>query len=434
MKSPISKFSIFLFFLIFSGIQLYFPLNSYSQDKKAKLQQTKKQIEKEIEYTTKLLSETKKNKQASINQINILKNQIQKREELINNINSELDELDGEIHNHLQEIDQLTNQLKVLKTEYAKMIYSAYINRNSYDKLMFVFASKDFNQAYMRLKYFQQYSTYRKKQAELIQNTQHQINQNLNNLQVKKQDKVTLVNRQVNEKTKLTKEQEEQNATIGKLKKKEKELLSTLREKEAVSKKLQKAIENLIAEEIKKAAAKALKNSIKKTNPTVKVNVVKKADTPPPSNKLELTPLEVELDNSFTNNKGKLPWPTEKGFVSNTFGEHPHPILRGITTKNNGVDILTEKGSVARAVFNGVVTGVISLPNSQKAIIIRHGSYLSVYSNIETAYVKSGDKIKTKQSIGSIHCESSESKTELHFEIWNNKVILNPSIWLSSRK
>ena len=357
-----------LFFLLFCGGMLLCPLNSYSQDKKAKLQQTKKEIEKEIEYTTKLLAETKKNKQASLNQINLLKNQIKKREELIDNINSELDELDGEINTHQHEIEQLGIQLKDLKAEYAKMIYYAYKNRNSYDRLLFIFASKDFNQAYKRLKYFKQYSAYRKKQADLIQNTQQRINQNISSLQVKKEDKVHLVNKQVNEKTKLTIEQEEHKTTITKLKQKEKELLATLREKEAVSRKLQKSIENIIAEEIRKAAEKAALKAAKKTvkkvtpppNPKENLTVAKKVETPPPPTKIELTPAEIVLDNSFTNNKGKLPWPTEKGFISNTFGEHPHPVLKGIKTKNNGIDILTEKGAVARAVFNGVVTGIIS--------------------------------------------------------------------------
>ncbi|MEI8204646.1 MAG: peptidoglycan DD-metalloendopeptidase family protein, partial [Bacteroidota bacterium] len=411
MKKPLPTKYFLLFFLLFCGGMLLCPLNSYSQDKKAKLQQTKKEIEKEIEYTTKLLAETKKNKQASLNQINLLKNQIKKREELIDNINSELDELDGEINTHQHEIEQLGIQLKDLKAEYAKMIYYAYKNRNSYDRLLFIFASKDFNQAYKRLKYFKQYSAYRKKQADLIQNTQQRINQNISSLQVKKEDKVHLVNKQVNEKTKLTIEQEEHKTTITKLKQKEKELLATLREKEAVSRKLQKSIENIIAEEIRKAAEKAALKAAKKTvkkvtpppNPKENLTVAKKVETPPPPTKIELTPAEIVLDNSFTNNKGKLPWPTEKGFISNTFGEHPHPVLKGIKTKNNGIDILTEKGAVARAVFNGVVTGIISLPNSQKAIIVRHGSYLSVYSNIETPYVKTSDNIKTKQSLGTIH-------------------------------
>ena len=442
LKKLVRNLHLLLFVFVLWGQMLLCTVNAYSQDKKAKLQQTKKQIEKEIEYTTKLLADTKKNKQASLNQINILKNQIKKREELIVNINSELDELEGEINTHQQEIEHLGVQLKDLKAEYARMIYYAYTNRNSYDRMLFVFASKDFNQAYKRLKYFKQYSSYLKKQADLIQNTQQKINQNISSLEVEKQDKVSLVTKQVNEKTKLTKEQEEKKTTISKLKQKEKELLETLREKEAVSRKLQKSIENMIAEEIRKAAekaaaiaaAKAIKKLPKKTtvvvNPPPNATVNKKAESAPPPTKIELSPAELVLDNSFTNNKGKLPWPTEKGFISSTFGEHPHPVLKGIKTKNNGIDILTEKGAIARAVFNGVVTGIISLPNSQKAIIIRHGSYLSVYSNIESAYVKSGDNIKTKQSLGSIHFEADDSKTELHFEIWNNKIILNPSSWL----
>lgn len=397
--------------LIFAFI--CFTFNAISQNKKEKLQKEKSKIEKDIAYTNKLLNETKKNTQASLNQVIILKSKIEKREKLITNINSEIYDLDQNILNNISIIQKLTQDLKNLKDDYAKMIYFAYKNKSSYDKLMFIFASKDFNQAYLRLKYLQQYSENRKKQAENIINTKLLILKKVNELEAIRSGKKILLGSKEKEKRNLASEKEEKDQTIAKLKQKEKELLKTLKDKEEAAKKLQKAIEDVIAEEIRLAAEKAKKKGKTSTK-----------------GKITLTPDEVKLSSSFNNNKGKLPWPSEKGIVSITFGEHPHPILPGIKTKNNGIDISTNEGSYARTIFDGVVTRVFSIPGSNQAVIVRHGDYFTVYSNLDLVLVKMGDNIKTKQNIGVVHTNSDEGKTELHLEIWNGRNILNPLDWL----
>lgn len=403
-------FAISLLALIFI---LAAAMPSAAQDKKTQLQQQKAKIEQDISYTNKLLEETKKTKQASVNQIVLLNKQIEKRQELISAINSEIRDLDREINQTSDTIRHLKQTVERLKKEYASLIYYANKNRNSYSRLMFLFSSKDFNQAYQRLKYFQQYSVYRQNQVRVIRETEEELNQKLALLEQQKKEKVLLKQAEVGEQQKLSKEKSQQDQAVKNLSKKEKELLKKLRESEKAARRLQKAIEDLIAEEIRKANEAA-----------------KKAGTKPaPENKFALTPAEMELSASFAGNKGRLPWPTERGIISGTFGEHPHPVLKGIKTKNNGVDIATEKGSKARAVFDGVVSSTMTLPTFNNVVIVKHGEFLTVYSHLDQLYVKKGDKVKTKQVIGDISTDDS-GKTRLHFEIWHGKNLQNPEAWI----
>ncbi len=383
---------------------------SQAQDKKVKLQGDKKKIEAEIEFNSKLLEETKQTKLTTLNHLVILKNQIANREKLINNINLEINTVNEQISLNNEILKDLNNDLEKLKDEYAEMIYYAYKNKSSYDKLIFIFASRDFNQAYKRLKYFQQYSAYRKTQTQLIEQTQQEITGTLNELKSHKAEKVTLMASLETEKNQLTKERNQQYRAMRNLSKKEKELLATIDEKEKAANDLQNEIERIIAEEIRLAAKKAGTTA---------------------TGTFALTPAEVKLSADFTSNKGGLPWPLERGVISNTFGEHPHPVLKDVITKNNGIDILTEEKSKARAIFGGEVTRVMSIPNYNYVIMIRHGEYLSVYSNLDEIYVEKGDQVKTKQEIGQIYTDKSDAKTELHFELWKGKTLLNPSKWLA---
>ena len=384
-----------------------------TDDKKSKLQNDKQKIEEEIQYNTQLLEETKKSKKVTINQLVILKRQISSREKLIQNIQDEVKTVDEQINLNNEIVKDLKSDLEKLKEEYANMIYYAYKNRNSYDRLMFIFSSKDFNQAYKRLKYFQQYTAYRTTQAELIEQTRVEIDSTISDLKDLKLEKLALLNSLEDERDQLAYVKIQQNSTISDLNNKEKELLATIKEKEKAAKKLQKEIEKMIAEEIKLAS--------KKTGTTK-------------TGSFALTPDEIQLSSDFQLNKGGLPWPLERGIISSTFGEHAHPVLKNVKTKNNGIDILTDNNSKARAIFSGEVTRVISIPNYNYVIMIRHGEFLSVYSNLAEVYVEKGDKVNTKQEIGMIYTDSKNSKTELHFELWKGKTLLNPSLWLAKKK
>lgn len=396
---------------------LCLPASVSGQNKKAELQQEKKQIEADIRYTNELLSSTSKNKKSSMNGLVILQQKIRQRERLINNMRAEIKLLDYEIEETGDSIQSLSVELKKLKEEYAKMIYYAYRNRSSYDRLVFIFSSADFNQAYRRIKYFQQYGTYRRTQAELITRTQQDLDQKEHALEAQKVDKQSLLRSQEQEKRKLEGEKSAVNTTIQDLGKQEKELKSTLAKKEKAAAALDDAIAKIIAEEIRLAEERARAEAASKT-----------------VGGFALTPAELQLSESFGSNKGKLPWPTERGVVSSTFGEHQHPVLPRVKVKNNGIDILTSEGEYARAVFNGEVTRVISVPNFNNVVIIRHGEFLTVYSNLDEVLVSKGDKVVTKQQIGRIYTDKSENKTEMHFELWKAKDLMNPTSWLSGKR
>lgn len=403
--------------LLISCILFAFINGLHAQDSKAQLQKRKAKIEAEISYTNKLLSETKKDKQASLNQLVLLKKKIEKRQELISTISSEIGTIDQRIKVTNDTIKELNSTIKKLKEEYARLIYYAQKNKSSYSRLMFVFSSESFNQAYQRIKYFQQYSSYRQNQVRVIKENQEVLAEKIALLKKQKADKQNLKSQEEKEKKKLAEEKSQQDTAVQKLSQKEKELLKKLREDEKAAKKLQAAIEKIIADEIRKANEAAKKTG---TKPTAE-------------NAFGLTPSELKLSSSFAANKGGLPWPTERGVISGTFGEHPHPVLKGIKTKNNGVDITTANGSVARAVFEGVVTSTMTLPNYNNVIIIRHGEFLTVYSNLGQLHVKKGDKVSTKQKIGTIN-QDDNGKTTLHFELWKGKILQNPEAWIARQR
>lgn len=377
---------------------------------KQELQQKKKELQKEIVYTNKLLNETAENKKASINQLVQLNKKIGAREELIRTMNQEIALIDQAIDSNQTVLDSLSKTLKSLKDEYAKILRSAYKNRSAYDQLMFVFSSDDFNQAFKRLKYLQQFTRYRKNQVIKIEFTQEEINKQLVELEAVKQSKKNLLNSIENEFEKLGSEKSQKQTVVNQLQGREKELKKALQEKKKASEQLEKAIERIIAEEIRKAREAA-----------------KKAGKD--SKGYPLTPEAKELSNSFTANQGKLPWPVLEGLITEKFGEHPHPALPGVKVQNNGIDITTTKGSIIRSIFEGEVTAVIIIPGGGKGVMIRHGEYLSVYTYFQELYVKKGDKVSTKQDLG-IVVTDDDNKTNLHLEIWKNTTKLNPELWL----
>lgn len=392
--------------------------DSYAQSKK-ELEEKKKQLQKEISLTNKLLSETKKNKETSLDELVKLKSKITARQELISAINQNIRIVSKDISETQHSIAVLQADLERLKSEYAKMIYYAYKNRSNFDKIMFIFSSENFNQAYKRLKYIQQYSSFRKKQAETIIKTQTELKAKIEKLNQEKQEKSALLSLEEQEKQKLAVEKTEQEATVQKLQSKEQELKTNLRSKEESARKLQKAIEKIIEEEIRKAREAAEKANKGNKNPTTNT----KTGFP-------LTPEALKLSNSFASNKGNLPWPVAEGIITDRFGQHPHPVLTGIEINNNGIDISTVNGAIARAIFDGEVSSVAIIPGGGKVVMIRHGEYLSVYSYLNEVYVKKGDKITTKQHIGTMVNESDKSKTNIHLEIWKGMTKLNPEYWI----
>lgn len=401
------RYLFVLLVLLFTQWQLF------AQDKKKELEDDIRRIEEEITFTNQLLDETNKNKELTMNELQILQSQITKRENLIATIQKQLIRIDNELVKSEKEIDKVTKELTLLREEYARMILFAYRNRGNYNTLMFLFASEDFNQAYHRLKYLQQYAVYRQTQIKRIEQAQQQLLETVNRLETEKAQKISLFDSEKREQISLSTERLQKDKSVQQLSRKESQLRQTIRQKEREAQQLQRAIEDIIAEEMRKANEReGIKN-------------------PGPDKLMELTPEELALSNSFTLNKGKLPWPTERGVISAQFGEHPHPVLKKVKTKNNGIDIATSKMSDARCIYEGIVVSVNRITATNNAVIVRHGNYFSVYSNLEEVYVKRGDKLKIKELIGRIHTDKSESKTELHFELWQGRQIVNPEFWLA---
>ena len=401
---------LLLFLLCFA---LFCGSHAYGQKQSKKdLENKKKQLQKEIEQTNQLLAETKKNKKLSLNQLVMLNKKISAREELIATINNQIGALNKQIKENNESINGLQKDLTKLKAEYAKMIYYAYKNQDSYSRLMFVFASADFEQAYMRLKYLQQYSEYRHKQAERIMQTKKSLNEKVQELEVKKSDQRVLLGSEETEKQSLTSEKTEKEQVFSELQQQEGKLKKELEKKKQDAKKLEQAIQRVIEKELEKAQAQAAKEN-----------------KPKPA-KLVLTPESQILSNSFASNKSKLPWPVAKGVISEHFGVHPHPLMKDIDINNNGVDITTNSGALARAVFDGEVKAVVNMPGAGQFILLRHGEFLTIYSNLKDVYVKVGDKVTTKQNIGSVLFDEDDSKTVMHFEVWKGQSKLDPEGWL----
>jgi septal ring factor EnvC (AmiA/AmiB activator) len=381
---------------------------------KQELQEKKKQLQEEINYTNKLLEQTARTKSTSLNQLRQINKQINSREALIATMESEIELLEDSILAHQKNLDSLENQLDKLKDEYAAMILSAYRNRSAYDRFMFLFSSENFNQAFKRLKYFQQYAQFRQAQAEAISNTQEGIDQQITTLTAIKKSKEGLLQARLNEKEKLNRERSSQEEVVQSLKGKEQSLKKQLVDKKAAAEKVNKAIERIIEEEIRKAreAAKAAGSS---------------------SAGFPMTPEARELSNSFAANRGKLPWPVGEGVVIGQFGEHPHPTLKGVKVQNNGVDISTAKGNTARSVFAGKVSKVFIIPGEGKCVLIQHGEYFTLYSYFKEVFVTTGQEVDTKQNLGLLISEDDESSSTMHFEIWKLKNKLDPEDWIFNK-
>lgn len=385
---------------------------SYSAGQsKEELQDKKRKLQDEIEYTNNLIEETKKSQSNSMDQLLKLNKKIDARQEIINTIYEEVKLLDRKIEKNKTAIANLEADLQELREEYAKMLYYTYKNRSSYNRLLFLFSSKNFNQAYKRLKYLQQYTSYRKRQAQLIVKTREEINKKIEALEVIRSEKKVLLASLETERQNYSNEKKEQEGILNSLKKKESDLLKDLNRKQRTAEKLQRAIEEIIREEIRKAREAAAKaGSTSKGFP--------------------MTPEAQQLSNNFSANKGKLPWPVAQGVITGRYGTHPHPVLKQIQVKNNGIDISTNAGSTARSIFEGIVSKVLIIPGEGKSVLIRHGEYLSVYSYMSEVYVKAGDKVVTKQELGMLVSENANTKTTIHFELWKGMSTLDPSFWL----
>ena len=385
---------------------------------KGELKKQKLKLEKEIIYTRQLLSKTKSNKTKSLNYLKTLGAQIINKKQLLQTLNIEISLLNKKAKKteiYISEVESsIINdsiQIRKLKKEYAKMIYAANKKKGDKNNMIFIVSSSDFNQAYKRILYLKQYSQHRKNQAKKIQESQSQLitkkeelahqKEKLNQEVVKKEQLLASKNEEFISLNNIKKEKQE---LLKKLSKSERYFKTEIQKKQTKSKEVDEKIRRIIEEEILKSR---------------KIN-----------NNEELTPEGLALSSEFSRNKGRLPWPLEKGVIIGRYGKQKHVVFGDVETFNNGIDIATDKNAEARTVFDGTVSRIFFIKGEGKAVLINHGEYFSVYSGLKEVIVKTGEKLLAKEKIGVVLTHEEEDKTELHFEIWKGYNKQDPSKWI----
>ena len=412
---------VLLIFLLTSAL-------SWSQTDQEKLEQRKAQIQEEIRAQERLL-ESQNSKQKSVSTVIAQQTEkIKLREKLIFTTEKQSKLLKNDMYLNQLQINKLNRELIILKEDYTRMIVKSYKSRSEQSRAMFLLSSENFLQAYKRAQYMKQYTSYRKIQGEEIKTKSAQLLTFNGKLEVQKTEKQKLIEEQEKERLKLEQDKREQEILVNSIKKDKKKTLAEIKKKQQESRAIDRQIDKLIREAIVEANKKAAEAS-RKANPK---KVVTAAETKAieSSTKIILTPEAKIIADNFKINRGKLPWPVEKGTVYSGFGDQPHPVYKTLTVHNSGVDIATEDGANARAVFGGIVTKVIVLSPVNKAVFIQHGDYFTVYQNLSSVNVSKGDKVSIKQNLGKIRTNGDSGKTILKFMILQNTTPNNPSSWL----
>ena len=372
-----------------------------------KSQQTRIELENErqknlikISEAEKILKETEKSKNVTTGKLNVINKQINNRLSLISNLKKEMKFQNNEILDLSGVIYSLTNDLKILKNEYSEMIYYSYKSRSSLDKLGYVFSSNSYNQMFRRLGYIVQYTNSRKKQIQEIEIVTNELDNQKNNLIHEKKIQNKLLSDEVTENNKLQKLKRNQKKTISDLGKKERRIKKELKERRISLEQLDNLIKEVIRSESEKLSG-------------VDLDLIK-------------------LSESFETNIGKLIWPVSSGFISNKFGVHPHPVIKNVKVKNDGIDIQTSKGSKVYSVFSGKVSTVAFIPGMNNVIIINHGDYYTLYAKLKNLVVEKGDIITIGQNIADI-VTNSDGVSELQFQVWKNNIKLNPEKWIMKK-
>ncbi|MGV7106583.1 murein hydrolase activator EnvC family protein [Flavobacterium sp. U410] len=402
-----------LAFLVF-----FFSLMTVAQTKEQqKLEQQKIQIQKEIAAFKELLQTEKKKEKSVLSLIQEQKARIALSEKLISTTAKQKRLLEDDIYLTQLEINKLNRELNVLKEDYAKMIVKSYKSRNEKSRIMFILSSDSFLQAYKRIQYMKQYASFRKMQGDEIQEKQKDLATAKVKLESRKKEKEKVLAESEAEKTELEKQKKEQEILAKDLEKNKKKYAAEISKKEKEKKEIDAKIKKLIAEAIAAANKKtAAKTGVKNTGG---------------SSKFILTPEGKIVSDNFKANKGRLPWPVEKGYIQLRYGNYQDPVHKGVTHLNSGIEIAAMPGSTARAIFDGEVLQVQVIQGTKKAVFIRHGDFITIYQNLDNVSVSVGDKVTIKQTIGNIVTDGS-GKAVIKFLVLQNTTTLNPEQWLSN--
>ncbi len=446
------------------------------------LKKQRKEIEGRIKETDKLLKQTQKNEKSSLNKLNVLKKHLKERKSLITNYNTEISVLDRNITSLTSQKIKLEEELKKLKDDYARLIRKSQSNRNSYSKMMFLLSAKNFDQSLRRVRYLQEFSEYKKGQVRQIEKVQQLINLKADSLDKNKLAKVEALKAKEVEAAKLQKDEKSEKVFLAGLQKEEKKLLEQYKNHQKRRDQIDRRIQLAIEEEVRKAEARrraeearrkaaeekrrlaeieakkkleekklaearaaqkagtstpAKTTEVAQNQPATKTETPKQEAKPTISTPTVREPVSREtreeqlLTGNFASNRGRLPWPVDRGYISGKFGVHPHPELKHIQVNNKGTFFRAPAGTNARAVFEGEVSLVFELPGSGRAVIVTHGNYRSIYGNLSQVYVQKGQRVSAKDTLGKIYTDSESGQAELLFQIYNERTMLNPESWIT---
>lgn len=376
-----------------------FSVPAYAADNVKDLQKQQKKLQQEIENTNKMLKQTKRDESATLNKLQLIGENIKTQKQLIHTLDNEITALDAEMTSLSATRDSLQTVLENYKKDYAEMVRKSHYARMQQSPLLFLLSSDSFQQLARRARYLQEFAHFRQQQVKRIENTQAEIDTQNDLLQANKSDKQATLATRKREQENLKRDERKQQNMLDQLKSKEKTLSKQLQQKQKKVAELNKKIDDMIRKQAKSTTS--------------------------------LTKEQKLVAGGFEANKGRLPWPVEKGMISGHFGKQQHPVYSQVTIDNKGVYLQTTSGSKARAVYKGEVTSCFMIGNTY-AVIIQHGNYRTVYSNLSKLSVKQGDKVETKQVIGTIYTDAEQDqKTELYFQIYKDRDILNPELWIT---
>lgn len=388
-------------------------------DQQKKLELRKAQILKEMMELQNLVRKENKKEKSVLSKIYENNTKIKLSENLINTTSKQTRLLTDDIYTNHLKINKLNRELSVLKEDYTNMVVRAYKSRSEQSRIMFILSSETFLQAYKRMQYMKQYASFRKVQGEEIKSKMAEL-ENLNvQLDGQKKEKQKLLTESEKQKQLLEKDKEDQEQLVKSIQKDKKKYTADIKKKQQEAKEIQRQIDKMVRDAIAAANKKSAKSGSEKSE----------SATAEP-NKIVLTKEGKLIADNFKANKGKLPWPVEKGYISLGYGDQPHPVLKTIQIHNSGVEITTESGSAARAVFGGEVMSV-QIISGNKVVYIQHGDFITVYYNLASVNVKSGDKVGTKEKIGTVFTNPGSGKTVLKFFVLQNTTYLNPSSWIA---
>ncbi len=365
------------------------------------LQKKQKKLQEEIEQTNKMLKQTKKDESATMNKLQLIGQNIKTQKKLINTLDNEITALNREMHHLNATRDSLQKVLEGYKNDYAEMVRQSHYARMQQSPLLFLLSSDSFQQLARRARYLQEFANYRQEQVKRIQNTQAEIDTQNELLKANKNDKQTALSNKKKEQENLKRDERKQKTMLNQLKTKEKDLTKQIKQKQKKVNELNKKIDDIVRQQAEKAS------------------------------KTTLTKEQQLIAGGFEANKGRLPWPVEKGMISGHFGKQQHPVYAQVIMDNKGIYLQTVADAKARAVYKGEVTSCFMV-NGTYAVIIQHGNYRTVYSNLSKLSVKQGDKVETKQALGTIFTDPEQDrKTELYFQVYKDRDILNPELWIT---